>query len=116
MLPKVVFIKSEELKDVEYLMYTAPPFIIARAYKFESSTFLNAYIKNKGLKGYSEFMPKGYNILILWHGTIDNVTEAPLPIDKLTEDQKRNLLLITKMYVDERITAQPKRYEKFKEK
>lgn len=114
-LPKIVFINSKEIVGGELMLCTEKPYILIRAYKFESSKKLEGFLIKYNLLEYALDVP-GYNILLCHVGQLASPANGPLlGLGKKHIDPELTITLkdALNFYEENRIKGNETRLKKF---
>lgn len=112
-LPEFVFINSKDLAGGEYILSTRPPYYVLRAYRFEDpQSFENFIVKNNILNDCVEV--PGYNILVAYIGTIEQVSLSPILGHNVPRELINNFTNLLNFYEKERIKGNESRLKKYR--
>ncbi len=111
-LPEFVFISSKELNDIEFIMHTYYPCLLARAYKFEQTKAMENFVIKHNIFQKS-FVCENFNILVCLHGSIEQATTEPIKGHLIHANELSILHNALKFYEKERIKGNESRLKKF---
>lgn len=112
-LPVYLYAENkEEFRGIGLLLSTRKPYNVAKPIRFSSNNSLEDFIIKYNLFGKC-CRVEGYNILVVWIGTIDNVSET-IPLGtKVTQEIYEDIKAMTKFYEGEKITGNESRLKKY---
>lgn len=111
-LPNLVFIHSKEVTGGELILFTKDPHFVFRVYKFESYKAKEEFAIKHNVVLDAEHVP-GYNILICYVGTIENIREKVVLGHLVPAHAKEILKDTIEFYEKERIKGNETRLKKY---